>query len=223
MFDERVEAIAVNLEDSWSETFFSKVDYSLAKYEDFRYRKRHKSLKTSEYCFEKYVGDCKKDRTLSEACNMCKIRGAGRTGLPARTSWSCKECFARCVNFKHRIYIHLQCFGEHLNAVIKLFRAIMSELISCWSSYLKFRSAVASKFLLCYSVQQNLSLWYVFCYTLMQHSVQFRDLTTKTKTQWSTIKITFALYFYPFTSPNFSVTFSTVFFYNGFLSLNTFE
>ena len=56
MFDERVEAIAVNLEDSWSETFFSKVDYSLAKYEDFRYRKRHKSLKTSEYCFEKYVG-----------------------------------------------------------------------------------------------------------------------------------------------------------------------
>ena len=62
MFDERVEAIAVNLEDSWSETFFSNVDSSLAQCEDFRCGKRYKCLKTSEHRFRKHVGDSKKDR-----------------------------------------------------------------------------------------------------------------------------------------------------------------
>ena len=139
MFDERVEAIAVNLEDSWSETFFSKVDSSLAQCEDFRCGKRYKGLKTYQSIpVKSTLATVRKLEHFAEACIMCKIR-AGRMGLPVRMSWSCKECFAGCVNTKHRIYIHLQCFGEYLSAVIKLCRAITSELVSSWNSYLKFR------------------------------------------------------------------------------------
>ena len=120
---------------------------------------------------------------------MCKIR-AGRTGLPVRVSWSCKECFAGCVNTKHRIYIHLQSFGEYLNAVIKLRGAIMSELISCWNSYsyLKFRLAVASKSLLWKIIQRNLFFWYVISNAMFCVVSWFNN-------QNSIIKITFEFLF----------------------------
>ena len=123
---------------------------------------------------------------------MYKIRGAGRTGLPARMSWSYKECFAGCVNSKHRTHIHLQCFGEYFNAVIKLCRAIiiMSELIPCWNSYLKFRSAVASKYLLYWSIQRN--------FFLIKHLLYIDEtlcLVSWFNIQNSMIKLTFEFFF----------------------------
>ena len=66
-----MEAIAVNLQDSWSEHFFSKVDSSLAQYEDFRCGKRYKGLKTRQSIPEKSaLATVRKLERFAEACIM---------------------------------------------------------------------------------------------------------------------------------------------------------